>query len=288
MSFDQIPKQQIDIGQIGNPSTGDILYDGGDKINGNMDAIYNSFGDRRLFNQGIAEGNQTIHATGYYQKVEQIDFRTPVPMGSMFDVDATAGSVSPILEPGKKGEGVIFVNFNGSISVNRPLVIQASGGGSFVGVQGALQITMPYSRVECWCINDTGGVPIWNYKVSSLFGTAQTPIERTIALNATPTSLQLCHLSEYQAMKILLTSSNALSTKMRASEVNLLIDSVNKKVHATEYAVLQPGYIEDQPELFTFEFSIDVQGYVSLSASSTYPNVRLAVKSIATQKIGAA
>lgn len=286
--YAQVGKQKVDIGQIGNPSTGDILYDGGDKINSNTDATFNAFGDQRLYNQGIAENNQVIHATGYYQKVTQLDFRTPVALGSMFDVDTTSGSVNPILDKGKRGEGVIFVNFNGSISVNRPMIIQASSGGSFIGVQGALTITAPFSRVECWCVDDTGGIPIWNYKITSLFGTDQSPVDKTFALSNTPTNIQLSHLSEFQSMKVLLTSTNQNSSKMRSSEANLLIDSVNKKVHTTEFGVLQTGFTEGQAELFTFEFTIDVQGYVSLTAKTSYPNVRLAVKVISTQKIGAA
>lgn len=287
MAYNQVPKQKIDIGQIGNPSTGDILYDGGDKLNSDLDAIYNSFGDQRFYNQGIDVGNQLIHATGYYQKVDQLEFRTPVPLGSMYDVDCSAGSVNPILSKGKVGEGVIFVNFNGSISINRPLIIQATGG-SFVGLPGVLTVTAPYTRVECWCISNENDVPVWNYKISSLFGQSNVPIEITTALTSTNKNIPISHRSEYSSIKLLLTAITGDGTRMRQSELNILIDTVNNKVLNTEYSVLQTNYVEGSPELFTFDFDIDVTGVVNLVAKSTYPNVRLAVKSIATQRIGAA
>lgn len=287
MAYEQIPKQKIDIGQIGNPSTGDILYDGGDKLNGDLDAIYNMFGDQRFYNQGIDVGNQTIHATGYYQKVDQLEFRTPVPMGTMYDVDASAGSVNPILSKGKRGEGVIFVNFNGSISINRPLIIQASAG-SFVNLPGPLTVTAPYSRVECWCISDENNVPVWNYKITSLFGQENVPINLTTSLTSTAKNIPIAHRTEFSSIKLFLTGMTADGTKMRQSELNILIDTTNNKVLNTEHAVLQTAYTEGSDELFTFDFDIDVAGVVNLVAKTTYPNVRLAIKSIATQRIGAA
>ena len=63
-------KKVIDVGEVGNASTGDILYAGGVKINQNYDAIYNAFGDQRLFAAGSGEGSQKIHATSYYQKIK--------------------------------------------------------------------------------------------------------------------------------------------------------------------------------------------------------------------------
>lgn len=284
--IEQQGKQIIDIGEVGNASTGDILYDGGDKINSNFDAIYNAFGDQRYSAQGTDEGNQTIHATGYYQKVDQTEFRTPVPIGSMYDVDATAGAVNPILSKGKRGECVVFINSNGTVSVNRPLVIQPSG--SFVGISGGLTVTSPYCKVICWCVADDGGEPVWNYSIESMFGQKQVPVEGTYALTANDTTIRLAHTSEYNAIKLLVLGVSNDGKKFHQAEVNLLIDHINKKVYATEFAVLRIGNTSETDNLLNIDYSIDINGNVNMLAKTTYQGVKLSVKSIATQKIGSA
>ncbi|WWS25377.1 hypothetical protein vBKpnAMK6_00436 [Klebsiella phage vB_Kpn_AM_K6] len=93
-------KKIIDVGEIGNASTGDILYDGGVKINDNFDAIYNAFADQRLFAAGGGALNQKIHATSYYQKIKFGDANSAgtVPMGSCIDADCSEGAVQVALE----------------------------------------------------------------------------------------------------------------------------------------------------------------------------------------------
>ena len=58
----QTPKQLIDVGEIGNASTGDILFDGGVKINNDINAIYNAFGDQRKM--ATANGTKHTHRSG--------------------------------------------------------------------------------------------------------------------------------------------------------------------------------------------------------------------------------
>lgn len=65
----QTGKKLIDVGQIGNPSTGDPLYDGGVKLNEMVTNIYNAFGDVRLLTANNGVGTMLLHATGYYQKL---------------------------------------------------------------------------------------------------------------------------------------------------------------------------------------------------------------------------
>lgn len=58
-------KTLIDTGIKGNSSTGDILYDGGEKLNINMDSLWNVFGDYRLYDETThGQGRQTLHAIG--------------------------------------------------------------------------------------------------------------------------------------------------------------------------------------------------------------------------------
>ncbi len=286
--FNQEPKTQIDVGEIGNASTGDILFDGGNKINSNMDAIYNSFGDQRYYETNTAVGNQTIHGTGYYQKVTAYDFRTPLPMGSMWDIDTTNGAANPILSAGKPGEAVFFINSNGTCSTSRPIVIQASGG-SFAGIQGGLTITQPYCRVECWCISNESNVPVWNYSISSMFGSKETPVETTKLTPITgETRIPLAHMSEYNSIKLLITAMTADSTIQRQSETNILIDKRLKNVIDTEFAVMKIGNANEDDEIVTIKYEIGTGDMVNLVATTKYANMRLSVKSIATQRVGSA
>lgn len=283
----QEKKQVIDVGEIGNASTGDILFDGGVKLNHNMDSIYNAFGDQRLGAVANGENTQTIHATGYYQKVNQYDFKAPLPIGTMWDVDTTTGAASPILTVGKAGECIVFVNTNGSWSVNTPLVITPSGGG-FAQIQGSLTITAPYSKVTCWCVSNTNGVAIWDYSIESLFGNRQATIDKTVSLSGAEGKVKIAHMDEFNFIKLITTASNANGSKLRSSEINLMIDRSTKNVHSTEFAVLRGGALNEEDEIINISFEIDNNSIVNAIVSSPNAGMKLAIKSIATQKLGAA
>lgn len=286
--FTQIPKSEIDIGEIGNASTGDILYDGGKKINDNFDAIYNLFGDQRFYDKNTQVGNQTIHATGYYQKVNQYDLRLPLAMGTLWDVDTTTGAANPILAQGKPGECIRFINSNGSCSVNSPIEINPTAG-SFIGVQGALVITQPNCLVECWCVSNENNVAIWNYSISSMFGSKETPIEvtKTVPISG-GVKLPIAHSSEYNAIKLLVTAQSADGTKIRQSETNLLVDNLRKNIHDTEFAVMRVGNSGENDDIVDIKYDIGTDGKVVMSVTTTYQNMRISVKSIAVQRVGTA
>lgn len=283
---DQAPKQRIDTGIIGNASTGDILYDGGTKINSNMDSIYNAFGDARMFEAGTATGNQMIHATGYFQKAKATDFRTAVPLGSQWDVDTTESGAIVTIQRGKVGEFVAFVNSNGSISVNNPLTIRLTSGSSFVGISATegLVITTPNTYVECWCVAIVNNNPVWNYSIRSMFGRSEIPIEGTYPVVGTSTIVPIANASEFNTIKLLLTASTNDAKYQKTSEVLLLIDNVAKNIYSTEYAVLKVGNLPN--ELYTMKFDIDANNKVVANFTTTQTTVKLAIKSIATQRIG--
>lgn len=283
----QEKKKVIDVGELGNASTGDILFDGGVKLNLNFASIYNAFGDQRLAVIDDGENQQTINATGYWQKVNQQDFRTPVALGTCWDVDSSSGAVSPIITQGKPGECVQFINSNGSWSVNNPLVITLSGG-TFAGISGSLNVSSPFSKVTCWCVSNIGGVVTWNYSVTSMFGDQQLPINSTHFVTSTQSKIRIAHSTEYTSIKLLLTGGNANNSKMRQSEVNILIDQSGKKIFYTEYAVLRVGSNDEEDEIINISFEIDTNGYVNAVVSTSITGIKLAIKSIATQRIGAA
>lgn len=284
---EQIPKQKIDVGQIGNASTGDILFDGGNKINDNIANMYNAFGDQRFVTDGTDIGNMTIHATGYYQKVDSSAFRTAVPVGTQWDVDTKGESVVCTIEQARRGEIVRFMNSNGSISVNSPLNIQAAGG-TFVGVSGPLKITTPYTHITCVCVEE-GANTVWNYSVENMFGTNLSPVEGTYLLTATNSNIRLAHSSDFNSMKLLLIATDNTDTKMRQSEVNLLCGGTvnNKQVYHTEYAVQRVGNLDEHTDdLIALSFVIDANGYVNAVLNTKYTGVKIAIKSLAMQRVG--
>lgn len=282
----QETKKIIDVGEIGNASTGDILYDGGIKVNKNFNSIYNAFGDQRLGNVNDGEESQLIHATGYYQKANQYDFRTPISLGTMWDVDTSIGAASPIITKGKPGECVVFINSNGSFSVNTPLMITVSAG-SFVGVQNSLVVTAPYSKVVCWCVKNENSVSVWNYSITPLFEQKHVLLEGTYLTETNP-KLKICHMNEFESIKFLLTSANQTKTIIKQSEVSLLIDSLNKNVYSTEYAVIRKGNKNEGDNIVNITFEIDSNNFVNMKLSSSVAGLKTAIKTIETLKIGAA
>ncbi|WCZ66400.1 baseplate wedge tail fiber connector [Yersinia phage MHG19] len=282
-------KQRIDTGEIGNASTGDILYDGGNKINDNFDAIYDAFGDQRLHDDTThGVDRQKIHATGYYQKLEDQTeaYVAPVELGSMHDINTSSGAVYVNLPKGKRGELVVFVNSNGSISVNNPLRITPNN--SFVGISGDLIITSPFVRVECWCISDEGGRSVWDHSITSMFGQRHIPLEKTFNLNTTPADIRIAHITEFNSIKLMVSAASPDGKRLKTAEIMLLIDTLGKKVNQTEYAVLKSGPDDEDSELYKLNFKIGTGDYVIVAAESLKGTLRFSIKTIATQKIGTA
>ncbi|QQG32116.1 baseplate wedge tail fiber connector [Citrobacter phage CkP1] len=285
----QQPKQLIDVGEIGNASTGDILFDGGEKLNSDINAIYNAFGDQRKMTLDDGQGptGQVIHATGYYQKaVTNSEFVTPVQNGSMHDIDTSSDAAVVTLSKGVRGEGVKFINSNGSISVERPLTIIPSD--SFTGLPGALTVTAPYSEVTVWCISDDDGRSIWNYAIRNMFGDYHDPVQGTWQIPvAGSVDVSLFQKAEYATAKFLVTTRSTDGRRIKSSEINILVDVVNDDVVSTEYSVMRVGNTDEDDDIATYDFRINGNNMVTLTAHGA-PGLRVAVKSIATQKIGAA
>ncbi|ARW57584.1 baseplate wedge tail fiber connector [Kosakonia phage Kc304] len=283
----QNTKTVIDTGEIGNASTGDIIFDGGNKINSNFNSIYNAFGDQRLFSTNEGEERQTIHATGYYQKVtEQSQFGAEVPMGSLVDVDSNSGPMLARLPRGKMGEGMVFINSNGSFNQTNPLIIQPTGSFVNVGGDGTLRVTDPYTRVLVWCISDTDGIYRWDHSIENLFGHKVTPIDKTYSLNSTVQEIRIAFRDEFNTVKLLLTAASTDDSKVKVSETMISADWKNKKVYSTEYAVIRRGNVSEEDEIYDIEFKYDSEDYLIAAVKSDTSNLRFAIKAIATQKFG--
>ncbi|QHR72648.1 baseplate wedge tail fiber connector [Escherichia phage mobillu] len=286
--FKQTPKQLIDTGEIGNASTGDILFDGGNKINDDINAIYNAFGDQRKM--AVADGTgptgQTIHATGYYQKGKAIDYQTPIKPGTMHDIDASDGGVIVIIDRPELGDSVEFINSNGSISVNNPLSIQVTDG-SIKGVLNNLVISTPYTHVVLRCIELNGPTSVWNYSTDSMFGQKESPVDGTWSLTGNTVSIPLFYRTDYNMAKLLVTCQSADGRKIKTCEINILIDTINSEVLSTEFAVMRVGNVDETDEIANISFSI-INNFATMTITSDIIGLRSAVKIISTQKIGVA
>lgn len=286
--FIQEPKKLIDTGEIGNASTGDILFDGGNKINSDFNAIYNAFGDQRKMAvaNGTGVDGQIIHATGYYQKHSIAEYATPVKVGTRHDIDTSTVGVKVIIERGELGDCVEFINSNGSISVTNPLTIQAID--SIKGVSGNLVVTSPYSKVTLRCISSDNSTSVWNYSIESMFGQKESPAEGTWNISTSGSvDIPLFHRTEYNMAKLLVTCQSVDGRKIKTAEINILVDTVNSEVISSEYAVMRVGNETEEDEIANIAFSIK-ENYVTATISSSTVGMRAAVKVIATQKIGVA
>lgn len=285
--FEQTAKQVVDVGELGNASTGDILYDGGVKINDNFSAIYNAFGDQRYYSSADGEGNQKIYATGYYQKLTAVSYvASAVDNGTCHDIDTSSGAVSVRLSKGKLGEAVYFVNSNGSFSKSNPLKIIAND--SFTDGSAYITISNPFSRVECWCTEvEADGTAVWSYKLTSMFGDDYSPIQGTYSITSDKTTITIC-TTDYAAIKLLISAGTSDGEMRRTSEVLLMIDSVGDVVYNTEYAVLKFGDTNDADDLYSISYSIDANSNVIATVTTTKSNVRFSVQSLTTQKFGVA
>lgn len=282
----QKAKELIDVGVIGNPTTGDILYDGGVKLNNMLNNIYNGFADWRLGQndlQGV--GLMTLHPMGYYQKyTDNIYASSPIELGSLHDVTTAAATKTITLPKGKAGEGVCIINTDGSFNNDRPLNIRPSAGDSIVGVGAQLQITVPHTKITLFC-TEGGVASVWRYKVEALFGDEAMPIETTVSLkNADYTRIPVASKTDYNLMKFLLVAeTTSAPVTFKSCEVLLHINQLQNEVYWSEYAVLKNG--DDE----LYDLSFDVSGSkIIMSAKSLNKPLRLSIKAIDTVKAGTA
>lgn len=285
--INQTPKLLVDIGEIGNASTGDILYEGGRKLNVDLDSLYNTFGDQRLYSVNNGENTQVLHATGYYQKATNIiEWNSTVALGSMRDVNTAEGVITARIAKGKAGEGVIFINSNGSLSTSMPLEVELQGTDSFLtAATNKMKFTQPYTKITLWCIDDANGVGTWDYKIESMFGNQSVLLDKTYNMSSVVRDIPIAYRADYKTIKLMLTAISTDETKYKASEMLLYIDLKARKVYSTEYAVIRRGQANDDDEIYAIDFRIDNRDIIQAAISSPTA-MKLAIKVISAQTIG--
>ena len=279
-TYVQPTKKLIDVGEVGNANTGDIIYDGGVKLNAGLTALYNTFGDVRLWDTAEGVGSQKLHAGGYYQKNPTSYYaRGPVDAGSLHDLNTISQTFSVSLPAPKIGECVEFINSNGSFSVNK-IVFRAQAGGDIAGA-ATLEVSQGSVRVTFICVDETTGSAKWNYLITPMFGDFTVPANTTVEIaKAVPQTIPLFNKSLYDGVKLIISAYEIKAgVKERTlSEVLLMVDPEDNKVYSDEYSVL---FKTDK--VYDVEFSI-VNNIVVARVTSTKDRIYFSVKSIETIK----
>lgn len=275
----QEPKELIDIGEIGNTSTGDILFDGGEKLNKVINALYNTYGDYRLTSLDNGIGRAILHATGYYQKHPRSYYTQPIDIGSMHDINVLDGTLSIRLPKAVQGEGVVIANFNGSISDKLKLIIVPNISDDIDDAGSSLTITKPFTKITLFCTKTVGSRAVWSFKTESLFGDSVQAVQGTYDIT-TEKFIEVANKDEFKSIKFMLTGTN--DTEFKTSEVMIHIDLLNSAVYHTEYAVVK----SDGTDLYSVQFSIDND--ILYAKITTTSRATVTLKSIESIKHGVA
>lgn len=283
MSIKQETKTRIDTGVRGSPSTGDILYDGGNFLNTNFNSVYNTFGDQRLFAQGIeGAGAQTLHATGYYQ--QNMTGGTKLEMGSMHCI-VSQQPVTAQLPLGAVGEGIVFISVDGtSISPKNPFKIECDTRDNIANAGKTLTVTTPNCRIAIWGARkaQSSAAVTWEYSITPMFGNFAVPIDKNYNISGKGATFPIAHKDQFQSIKLLVTSSmgSQSTAKFKSCEILLHVDKLNNKVYSSEYAVLKDG-----DDFYTTAFAIDStssQVTMTVKPVNTAIPIQFAIKSIST------
>lgn len=277
----QTKKQRIDVGQVGNANTGDIIYDGGVKLNDNLDALYNAFGDIRLYDAGKeGVGSQTLHAAGYFQKLPTSYYsRNIIEPGSQHDLNTLVATFIVTLPTPKLGEQCRFINSNGSFATNK-IVFKAQAGGDIAGSQ-ELEISQGYVMVEFTCTSDVNNAAKWEYKVLPMFGDFSVPVNNTVEVTRqTPVAIPLFNKAMYEGTKLILSASEVKAgvKERTVSEVLVMIDAEDNTIYSDEYSVI---YKNDK--IYSLEFIVD-RNIAVVRVSTTKDKIKFSIKSIETIK----
>lgn len=286
----QEPKTRIDTGEPDKPDSGDTIHVGGNKINTNMDNIYNAFADYRYFinqtgNMGV--GDMIIHGTGYYQKMtNQYYASNIIDIGSMHDIDTTSGPVRVRLPSTpttrKRGELIKIVNSSGSVSFNNPIIIETTGADS-IDEQSSLTITEPYTEITLWVANEGIATGRWMFRTAPMFGQDARPYMKTTTIaGKDEVTIPLFDANSYDAAKLMfLAVDTTLNSKHREISETLLLVK-DGEVFSTEY-----GRIKDENfTVYSVRYSIVGGQVVMIVKGVDTTSAKITIKTVETMKEG--
>lgn len=282
----QNKKRLIDVGEIGNASTGDIIYNGGVKINEVFEDIYNVFGDRRLLKGNDGQHLMILHGTGYYQKLPRADYITEIEIGQMHDISTSDGPLTIRLPTNAKaGERVKISNFDGQWK-NFTLSVDAQVGGNIDGKQ-VKAFNQDFCEIQFICTDDQQlNVRGWKSLVTPLYGDHYVPIDDIFDLSKQQIiQKELYKTNDYTSLKLLITGEEIINTaeKTFKQTMEVLILNDQDQVLSTEYGVLYT-----QPDkLFNVEITMqaDKRTVYAKITQKQLKQLRIHIKAIEQIKI---
>lgn len=279
-NYRQVAKKMIDVGVQGDANTGDIIYDGGVKLNSNLDALYNTFGDGRLYDLSEGDGQQKLHATGYYQKFPSLYYtKGAVEAGSRHDLNTTTGAFAVTLPDPKLGEMIEIINSNGSFALN-PITIRAQAGGNIEG-ENQIIVNHGFVKIALVCTDDTPDLSKWQYKIEPMFGDFSVPANLTAEITNVHTfPIPLFKKEMYEGVKLMVSAYEVKygSKERTVSEILVMVDEDDDVVYSDEYSV-----IFKKDKVYTIDFIIQ-NGIVQANVNSAKPLIKFSIKSIETIK----
>lgn len=222
--------QVIDTGTPGDPSTGDPLFEGGQKINSMFEEIYGA---------GAPTGSD-FRMTGFWipDETSGANLLLPIPAGLKIDVDTSVAQKTVLLGDGEtyaEGDEIWLRDRRNSWHTN-PVVLEIVGPTG--SIDGSSQKTFR-SRggiIKLTCLNGPGNQ--WESKVESRSGRFDqlTNFDASIT-SSTSFSGVLYNTNNLAAMKVLVSiTDNSDPGNKTVSE--LLVSDDGTNAISTEYALL--------------------------------------------------
>lgn len=263
--------QQINIGVPGDPSTGDDIHTGGEKLNSMLAEVF----------QANAPDSGDYRMTGWWllDTSSLIDTGSDLPAGVKIDMDNRVASKTVTVGDSTTysvGDEIMLRDRYESWDTN-PLGITAGNGGTVNG-KGTLVVRSPGAVVTLTCRDPS--INQWDARVISQRGRFDNLINTNLSVTADASkSAVLYDSANVFSMKIMVTAVvDGEPNRRTVSE--LLITDDGTQVFATEYAVLNT----DESPVVDISFDYTA-GQASIVLETSEPSVTASVKSIEVTEV---
>ena len=266
--------QLIDLGVKGDPTTGDVLYDGAEKVNNSLNSMYEKF-----TNTAIPLASRVIHVDGYYNIITAPLF-TPVDLeiGSKYEIDTTLGIVNLTLPLATKvGESISIRNLSNSWHLYPVNVSSQTGENIISPGTETLQISNSLSEIK-FVIDAVGS---WKVSITD-------PLDVTINsswsfenIQFEETDYPIIGLNSLYFDNITLEVTAVHDTTVNSSIINIIH---NKNVSGTSVAHLEDRNQNISGTLYTYAVQL-VNNNVILSITPNDHIDKIKIKVLNSTKL---
>lgn len=258
---------KVDLGVAGDPQTGDTIYDGGTKVNGMLEEI---------FNRSAPDGGD-FRMTGYWIPDESslVDLGSSVPPGFRVDVNTELNTKSIVLDHNEisysRGDQLQFRDERGTWDTNPCSFDVVSG--TIDGVSDPILVRSQNSVVTLTCVDPDNNE--WIMRTDSLRGRFDNPLNDQATITDS---------DDYDA--VIYDTDNALSAKLMLSATldsdptvrtisEVLVTDDGSQVFSTEYAVINTN----GTAIFEISFQYIADQVVAVVTTSE-PSITFRIKTV--------